>query len=561
MRSIIHRELLELSRQGSLYNLRVLGAGIMMVLLWLAWERASPGTTGSGRGFFLGLNRLLFAGIWLVGPVLTADCLSREKREGTLGLLFLTPLRPLDIVVGKAVTQAARAFLFVVAAAPVLIIPVLIGGVGWMDVARLLLFQLSALGLALAAGLAASSLTTSWWRARLLALGFAVGAGGLFLSVHLALRHVPSALAAMPGHRWRILLAGILGGIEDLAARFGLGQRDGFDAWWRDWGGPASGLAVALAAIVCLASILGVMLMVLAASAGVRRTWREEPVSARRRVAEEVLLSVRFGRGLWSRRRARQLEANPVRWLQSRTWDARVSGWLMAGVVVGGWWMARDANGRLGDSFIAVLRPALLGLVAFMAVASFRAERESGGLELWLVTPLTPAAILRGRLLALLLRVSGAFVLLVLLPYLPSAVQWWNGLELSPGRRQWIAQRVLVDLDFALWISATALMGTALSLSRLALVPALGITWVLHHVPYLVSAIYDWYANERETRLGLPPMPWESRAVFHWTGVVGAGVVLMWSWHFGRRQLSERRFLPGLESRRGRWTGRGRASS
>ncbi|MCW5556394.1 MAG: ABC transporter permease subunit [Verrucomicrobiae bacterium] len=551
MGSVLHRELLELARQNALYGLRMAGAGVMMVLLWLAWERASPGTTGSGRGFFLGLNRLLFAGIWLVGPVLTADCLSREKREGTLGLLFLTPLRAVDVVVGKAITQAARSFLFVLAAVPILIIPVLLGGIGWMDAARMLLFHLSALGLALVAGLAASSVTRSWWRARLLALGIAVGMAGLFLCVHLALRPLPMALSAVPGHRLRLLWAGFRGGLREVAARMGIGQRDGFDAWWMDWGGPASGLAVALAGVVCLASMLGAILMVLAAAAGVKRTWRDEPASARRRAAEEALLSVRFGRGWWTRRRRRQLDANPARWMQSRTWDARLSAWLMAGAVLAGWGMARDADGRLGDGFISLLRPMFLGLLAFMATASFRAERESGGLELWLVTPLTPGAILRGRFTALLLRVSIACALLVLLPYLPSLVQWAVGLELSIGRRQWLAQRVLGDLDFALWVAATAMMGTAMSLSRLSFVPAFGITWVLHYAPYLVSAIYHWYswhANGGENQMVLPPSVLEAREIFRWAGPVGAALVLIWSWRFGLRQLARRRYLPGIES-------------
>ena len=35
------------------------------------------------------------------GLFLTSDCLSEEKREGALGLLFLTDLRGYDVVLGK----------------------------------------------------------------------------------------------------------------------------------------------------------------------------------------------------------------------------------------------------------------------------------------------------------------------------------------------------------------------------------------------------------------------------------------------------------------------------
>jgi len=37
------------------------------------------------------------------------DCISREKREGTLGLLFLTPLRVTDVIAGKAIIHVLRA--------------------------------------------------------------------------------------------------------------------------------------------------------------------------------------------------------------------------------------------------------------------------------------------------------------------------------------------------------------------------------------------------------------------------------------------------------------------
>ena len=40
----------------------------------------------------------------------TADCLSEEKREGTLGLLFLTDLTGYDVVLGKLSATSVNAF-------------------------------------------------------------------------------------------------------------------------------------------------------------------------------------------------------------------------------------------------------------------------------------------------------------------------------------------------------------------------------------------------------------------------------------------------------------------
>ena len=52
---------------------------------------------------------LLCFAIILVGPMLMSDCVSREARDGTLGLLFLTPLTPVGIVMAKSLVQALRA--------------------------------------------------------------------------------------------------------------------------------------------------------------------------------------------------------------------------------------------------------------------------------------------------------------------------------------------------------------------------------------------------------------------------------------------------------------------
>jgi ABC-type transport system involved in multi-copper enzyme maturation permease subunit len=56
----------------------------------------------------------------LAGLFLTSDCLSEEKREGTLGLLFLTDLKSHDIVLGKFVATALSALYCLLALLPVM---------------------------------------------------------------------------------------------------------------------------------------------------------------------------------------------------------------------------------------------------------------------------------------------------------------------------------------------------------------------------------------------------------------------------------------------------------
>ncbi len=73
----------------------------------------------------------------LSGCFFTADCISSEKREGTLGLLFLTPLKSRDIVVGKLASHSVLIFFGVLALGPVLFIPLLNGGVTAAQTLRL----------------------------------------------------------------------------------------------------------------------------------------------------------------------------------------------------------------------------------------------------------------------------------------------------------------------------------------------------------------------------------------------------------------------------------------
>jgi ABC-type transport system involved in cytochrome c biogenesis permease component len=59
----------------------------------------------------------------------TADCLSEEKREGTLGLLFLTDLKGYDIVFGKLLATSLHTIYGLLATFPIFSLVLLIGGV------------------------------------------------------------------------------------------------------------------------------------------------------------------------------------------------------------------------------------------------------------------------------------------------------------------------------------------------------------------------------------------------------------------------------------------------
>ena len=90
---VIGRELRVAARTSFSYYLRVLGAVALLVVLVLPGVGEILGP-GEGGKLFACFHRTLFVAIWLMVPLLAADAISRERREGTLPLLFLTPLTP-----------------------------------------------------------------------------------------------------------------------------------------------------------------------------------------------------------------------------------------------------------------------------------------------------------------------------------------------------------------------------------------------------------------------------------------------------------------------------------
>ena len=63
---VLQRELRELARQPAAYWLRVLAAVALMVPLALAWTTDVNAGRSGGRGYFMGLHRLLLAALHAV---------------------------------------------------------------------------------------------------------------------------------------------------------------------------------------------------------------------------------------------------------------------------------------------------------------------------------------------------------------------------------------------------------------------------------------------------------------------------------------------------------------
>src|SRR2546422_11227358 len=95
---VIERELLMRARQGGTYWTRcaVGTTAVLVGLLQVLVSGSVFGAAAMGKSAFGTLSWMAF--LMACGcAVVTADCLSRERREGTLGLLLLTELKGADV--------------------------------------------------------------------------------------------------------------------------------------------------------------------------------------------------------------------------------------------------------------------------------------------------------------------------------------------------------------------------------------------------------------------------------------------------------------------------------
>jgi len=185
---IVDRELRIKARLKSTYRIRLVSALIAILIaggMMLIGQIASA-PRQLGAGIFITLAWLAFIFCLLEGIRNTADCLSEEKREGTLGLLFLTDLKGYDVVLGKLMATSLNSFYGLIAILPALAIPILMGGVTGGEFWRMMLLLTNTLFFSLASGMMVSAISRHQRKAWLgtvsllgLIIAAPVGLGGL----------------------------------------------------------------------------------------------------------------------------------------------------------------------------------------------------------------------------------------------------------------------------------------------------------------------------------------------------------------------------------------------
>jgi ABC-type transport system involved in cytochrome c biogenesis permease component len=380
---IVERELRTAARQRVTHRMRLIAAGLAL-LIWFGFVVAGGTLSPSQRaGAIFGAISILSLGFaMLAGVFLTADCLSEERREGTLGLLFLTDLKGHDVVLGKLASTSLHAIYGLLAVVPMLAVPLLMGGVTPGEFGRTALVLLVTLFLSLSTGMFVSAVSLDSRAAFLRTLGIVLLLSGLmpvFWWGAWILFRKPwfnFLLWPSPGYLMRCASDGFY------STRGGMGE------FWLS---------------LCVIGGLGLICLV-TASALLPRVWQQarDETGGRQSVGKTSLKRSSVSLA--------GLETRPFYWLAVR--DQRVGRWALwtigpAFVIwfafFAGSWSPRNK----GASFAIVILLAFALHIVFKCMVAAEAtrrlseDRQSGALELLLVTPLPPADIIRGQRQAL----------------------------------------------------------------------------------------------------------------------------------------------------------------
>ena len=414
------RELRTLSRQGAFYSVRV-GAGLVALCVFsYIWLNLQLPPTKFGAAVFTGMANLLFCAIWIVGPLVSSDCVSSEKREGTLPLLFLTTLKPGEIILAKLGAQLLRTGSLLIAVIPVLVVPILFGGVTWMDVSRAILLNVAALLISLTIGAFASTLTMRRAFGSVLALFLSLGTSLGFVATYLVVRHgfwgwanrsYGESLEAMwaMASRPDAILTAVLRKLSALPMIFASDPYYVQFAVPRSFG-RASMTSVQVAGLLLLLAVISIVIVHLVATFQLGRFWRENPGSPAVEKAKRVFFKPVLFESRFRRLRRDRLTKNPIRGVSSLSVANRLHKWwlfLLLMVVVLLDMFPLWGSFRVGvlDDGVDYFRLFLILAIAYVACGSFHNELRSGVLELLIVTPLSPMSIAVGRLLS----VAGTF--------------------------------------------------------------------------------------------------------------------------------------------------------
>jgi hypothetical protein len=435
---LVDREMRVAARRWTTYWTRV-----MLVILTVAPAVPYYALRTTGLGQIWGPTLLLIQAyilfFWLCfGAIqLASDAIAAEKREGTLGLLFLTDLSAFDIVAGKLAACSLRVWHGLLAVIPALGLPILLGGVTMGDCLRLALILGNVLFVTLTGSLVVSCLTRREYEAgswSVFCLAVLLGAIPLIQSTglqHAALNYANLVNPIMPLRSF-------------MESHYQLRP----DQFWTQLGA-SHALGWVFLALSCL--ILPRVWQDRISSSG-RGFWRQS--------YEQWLLGAPRQRRQF---RAAALPRGAMFWYANREHRLRAMPWIVLGgialvITVGHHWPGVEAPLHLGGLLLYawIVQGIFKSWIAGTAARVYAGERQPGALELVLVTSLTNYDLVTGPLRAMARRFLGP-VLFIIAAQIVLAIVLLEDWHDSPG---FVPAVFLLNLIlFPLDVMAVAVVG------------------------------------------------------------------------------------------------------
>ncbi len=401
---IFAREWLTLPRRASHYVARSVYLGLLWVLALTAWQAtvgwAQPATLGDNAHFGLVLFQLLMyvqlALLVFFAALSGASSITQEKDRRTFVLLLLTDLRNYEIVLGKLLGSLLQIALLLAGMVPVLTLFLLLGGVAPEQLGRAVLILAAT---ALATG-SLGVLVALWRDKTFQALALTV----LCLVLYFCLVRGLAVLPALTG--W---VFGPSEAVDATAVARWQQWLDPFEALQAvlDFSGqgtaaqvpPAYGFAAVMVGWSVLLNGLGIWKL---------RVWNPsgEPIQQRERPEDleekdRALAHAAPGpvRNVW---------ANPILWREvaTRAYGRRpllvklayaLVLALICYYVLTPLWTLEGREWAAAKGLVPVAILSLL-LISAQAVTAITSERDTGALDLLLVTDLTPREFIFGKL-------------------------------------------------------------------------------------------------------------------------------------------------------------------
>jgi ABC-type transport system involved in multi-copper enzyme maturation permease subunit len=393
---IFNREFLTVPRRSRHYATRAAYLGTLWVLAVTAWLATGTWNRSATLGETARLGPLLFQLLTFVQLALflffaalsAASAVALEKDRRTFLLLLLTDLRNDEIVLGKLLGSLLPILLLLLATVPVLMLLVLLGGVSLPQVAQAVLV----IGATAVAAGSLGGLIALWRDRTFQSLALTVLVLVLYLCLVRALALAPGAAESAAVQRWQQWLDPLeaLQSVQDPTP-----AHQGLLA-------PAYGFALVMLAFTVLLNGWGLLRL---------RVWNPsgEPIMQREQPEDEESTDpAKRAAAHAAPGKVRSVGPNPILWreVSTRAYGRRpllvktayflvlfLICWYALGPLV-----LRGEKGPWVAAFGLIPGVLSLLLVAAQAATAITSERDTGALDLLLVTDLTPKEFIFGKL-------------------------------------------------------------------------------------------------------------------------------------------------------------------